>query len=138
MIYGVGIDIIEVSRVRAVFKRHGSRAKNRILTKAEQAQCRRRKDPSQHIAGLFAAKEAVLKAIGIGFARGARWRDIEIRPDALGRPIVHLSGKTALEAKKRNIAIFHLSISHTAEHAVAQVVAAKGAEPARRRKGIKR
>ncbi|TET35169.1 MAG: holo-ACP synthase [Planctomycetota bacterium] len=123
MIYGIGTDIIEVARIRSMLERHGERARNRLLTEAEQAESEKFSDPAPHIAGRFAAKEAVLKALGTGLIGAMTWHDIEIQTDPHGRPTVTLSGEVAAEAEKRNIARIHLSISHTAEYATAQAVA---------------
>jgi holo-[acyl-carrier protein] synthase len=123
MIHGIGTDIIEVKRIRSMLERHGERARNRLLTEAEQAGSAKFSDPSPHIAGRFAAKEAVLKALGTGLIGAMTWRDIEIRTDPNGRPTVALSGEVAAEAKKRGIAGIHISISHTADYATAQAIA---------------
>jgi holo-[acyl-carrier protein] synthase len=123
MIYGIGTDLIEVERVRAMFERHGDRARNRLLTESEQEGSRKFADPYPHLAGRFAAKEAVLKALGTGLIGSMRWRDIEIGSDNFGRPVVNLSGDVQAEARRRKIAKIHLSISHTSDYATAYAVA---------------
>jgi len=123
MIYGIGTDIIEVARIRGMLEKHGDRARKRLLTDAERAESERFSDPAPHVAGRFAAKEAVLKALGTGLIGAMTWHDIEVRTDPSGRPLVELTGEVAAEAEKRNISQIHLSISHTAEYATAQAVA---------------
>ncbi len=106
----VGIDVIEVDRVKAAIERHGERFLRRIFTEAEIEYCTRRKKPYHSFAGRFAAKEAVLKAIGTGLSSGIRWKDVEIRNDERGRPYVILHGRAEEVVGNRKIDI---SISHS-------------------------
>jgi holo-[acyl-carrier protein] synthase len=84
---GIGNDIIEIERVRKSFKNHGEALLNRLLTPKEKAYCLQFKDPALRFAGRFAAKEAIVKALGSGFGKRAFWQEIEILNDQEGRPI---------------------------------------------------
>ncbi len=117
-----GFDLIECIRIANVMANHGQRFLNRILTPSEQERSRQFKDPVPFIAGRFAAKEAILKMIGTGWRGGIAWTDMEVLPDALGRPVVTLSGETARLAAKLGIQRILLSITHTEHHAAASVI----------------
>ncbi len=120
MEYAVGIDIIEIARVGKVLERHPERFLRRVFTPEEVAFCRGR---VPEIAARFAAKEAVMKALGTG-ARGLAWREIEILPNQRGKPLVYLHG----DAHKRGAAIglrgIDISLTHSNEFAIAAVVGA--------------
>jgi holo-[acyl-carrier protein] synthase len=122
MIVGMGIDIAEVPRMRAAIDRHGDRFLNRVFTPAEIAYCQRHKNCHERFAARFAAKEAAMKALGTGWRRGVTWRDFEVFNASSGKPGMRLSGQ-ALEICRRlgghNVL---LSITHTAEYAMAQVI----------------
>jgi holo-[acyl-carrier protein] synthase len=90
MIRGIGCDLIEIARIRASIDRHGALFLNRLFTEREQEYCRRFHDPVPHFAGRFAAKEAVSKALGVGFGKLLSWQDFEILSDAKGKPLVSL------------------------------------------------
>nr|PZN69698.1 MAG: 4'-phosphopantetheinyl transferase [Bacillota bacterium] len=122
MILGTGVDIVAVERLARAVDRHGERFLRRVFTPAELAYCESgRRQRAQRLAARFAAKEAVLKALGIGL-REVRWTDAEVCRDATGRPSLRLSGRLAEIAAARGAARIHLSLSHTREYAVAQVV----------------
>jgi holo-[acyl-carrier protein] synthase len=116
MILGIGNDIIEIARIKAILARYPDRFLDRILTPYEQDYCLKRREPALHLAGRFAAKEAVVKALGVGFAQGLSWRDIEIRNDSKGKPIVFLSPFATELFGDLNIL---LSISHCHHYATA-------------------
>ncbi len=122
MIIGIGIDLVKISRVREMLKRWGDRFLNRVFTHSEIATAQKKK--SQHIAlsGLFAVKESVLKALGIGFQMGVRWREIETSHNHLGKPVITLSGKTRQIALEQRVSEIFVSISHEGDYAVAQVL----------------
>ncbi|NGX62394.1 MAG: Holo-[acyl-carrier-protein] synthase, partial [Chlamydiae bacterium] len=88
---GVGTDIIEVSRIRIALERHGDRFLERIFTEKERAYSKRASDPIPHLAGRFAAKEAIVKALGTGIGKEVSWQEVEILNDPLGKPEVYLS-----------------------------------------------
>ena len=106
----VGIDVIEVERVKSAIEKYGERFLRRIFTEREINYCSRRKKPYQSFAGRFSAKEAVMKAIGTGLSSGIRWKDIEILNDERGRPYVILHGKAREMVNNRKVDI---SISHS-------------------------
>lgn len=124
MITGIGTDIVEVDRIRAAIERRKTAFINRIFTSGEQEYCQNAKDSAVCFSGRFAAKEAVLKALGTGL-REMRWQDIEIIRDELGKPSVQLSAAAALLAQKRGVSRILLSISHTQEHALAFAIACR-------------
>jgi holo-[acyl-carrier protein] synthase len=120
---GVGVDLVEVSRVSAIIADKGSRVFERLLTPAERAYCESRPDPATHVAVRLAAKEAVYKALqGSPSARGIGWRDIEVTRAPDGRPAVELSGLAAARARELHVGRVLLSLSHTHQAAVAMVV----------------
>ncbi len=121
-----GIDLIECARIGHVLERHGPRFLERILTPAERAYVADRRTPLPHIAGRFAAKEAVLKVLGTGWRGAVSWTDVEIVNDASGRPSVRLSGAGAEQARRLRIGEVLVSITHTKEYAAATAI---GVEP---------
>ncbi len=122
-ILGVGIDIVECLRIAQMIERHGELFITRVYTDAEIEYCTARKAATQHYAGRWAAKEAVLKAIGTGWRRGIGWRDIEICNNRAGAPTVKLRGGAKDVMDRAGIQRMHVSISHCRSHAVAYVVA---------------
>jgi holo-[acyl-carrier protein] synthase len=122
VIISIGIDIIEVRRVREVLART-PRFVERVFTPLERAYCDGRGAvAAQHYAARFAAKEAALKALGTGWGGGVGWQDVEIARDGAGAPSLVFHGR-ALELFRRSGATrAHVSLAHTAEHAVAQVI----------------
>jgi holo-[acyl-carrier protein] synthase len=122
MIVGTGIDIAEVPRIRETIARHGERFLTRVFTEGEIQYCESKANRVERYAARFAAKEAGMKAIGTGWNHGVRWRDIEVSRQPGGRPTLLLHGKAAEFAAQlgaRNIA---LSLTHTAQQAMAQVI----------------
>ncbi len=117
-----GIDLVECERIAHVWRQHPDRFLDRILTPAEQAYCTRMKNPVPHIAGRFAAKEAILKVIGTGWRGQIAWTDIEIVNNDAGQPLVLLSGHTREVANRLGIRRILLSITHTQTHAMASAV----------------
>jgi holo-[acyl-carrier protein] synthase len=125
-ILGTGIDLIEVDRIeRAINRpRTGARFRARVFTDGEVAYCESRGRPRyQSYAGRFAAKEATMKALGTGWNRNVGWGEIEVVRQRGRAPTIRLSGKAAEFAGKRGITAFHLSITHTANTAMAHVIA---------------
>ncbi len=123
MIIGTGVDIIEVDRVRGAIERHTERFLHRIYSKSEIDYCRESASPYQRFAPRFAAKEAVLKSLGIGWQKGAGFSNITVVNNAMGAPNVMLSGKSLEISEKLGVKKIHLSLSHTSSYAVAQAVA---------------
>jgi holo-[acyl-carrier protein] synthase len=122
-IVGTGIDIVECLRIAQMIERHGELFISRVYTDAEIEYCTTRKAATQHYAGRWAAKEAVLKALGTGWRRGIGWRDIEIRNNRSGAPTVALRGGARDVMVRAGIERMHVSISHCRSFAVAYVVA---------------
>lgn len=116
MIHGIGTDIIEVKRIEESIERFGQRFLDRIFSYDEQAYCLHHRDAYRHFAGRFAAKEAIVKALGTGFRNGIGWLDIEIINDAQGKPIAQLSTRLKEQFDSPRI---HLSISHGRDYATA-------------------
>jgi holo-[acyl-carrier protein] synthase len=114
----VGVDLIEIERIRRALARHGEGFKRRCFTAAEIAYCDAKPNPPQHYAGRFAAKEAVGKALGSGVY--FTWREIEVR--GRPKPGVHLSGRTAAWAAKVGAGRIELSMTHSRELAAAVAV----------------
>jgi holo-[acyl-carrier protein] synthase len=117
--HSVGVDIIEIARIRAAIERWGDRFLKRIYTESELKLCHRQ--PS-HLAGRFAGKEAVMKALGTG-VRGIKWREIEILAERSGKPLVQLYGKAQDKADSLGFGRLAISLSDSREYAVAFVVA---------------
>ena len=125
MIVGTGIDIAEVPRIREAIERHGQRFLKRIFTEGEIQYCESKANRVERYAARFAAKEAGMKAIGTGWNHGVRWRDIEVARKPGGRPTLQLHGKAAEFAAKLGATNIALSLTHTAEQAIAQVILEK-------------
>ena len=119
-----GIDLVECSRIAKMIEKHGERFAERILTPAERQLAQRFRNPTEFIAGRWAAKEAILKMIGTGWQGRISWGDMEILPDELGQPHVTLTGETARIATEKGIARVLLSITHTKGHAAASAIGA--------------
>jgi len=118
-----GIDLVETGRVAGMMKEHGDRFLNRVFTPAEVAYARSTRDEIEKLSGRFAAKEAVLKLVGTGWRGKIAWTDIEVINNAMGQPEVTLSGEVAEIARKLGIAHISISITHTANFAIASAVA---------------
>ncbi len=121
MITGIGIDLVEVERIRRMLVDHGGRFKARTFTPGEIAYCDPCADPAMHYAARFAAKEAAAKALGTGLwsEAGVNWTDIEVLRAQEGRPSLQFHANAArLTTGLRS----HLSITHTKDHAMAQVI----------------
>src|SRR5438477_3233789 len=126
-ILGHGIDIVETDRIKRSVNEHGQRFLDRVYTAVEQEYCaRNRKRYFEHLAGRFAAKEAVLKVLGTGWRGGIAWTDVEIRPQPSGQPVVVLSGECLRIATELGISRWHVSISHIETHAMASAIGMRG------------
>lgn len=122
-IVGHGIDIIETARIKRSVEEHGDRFLDRVYTPGERAYCERsRKRYYEHLAGRFAAKEAVLKVLGTGWRGGIAWTDIDIVSHTSGQPRVVLNGECLRIANDLGIRAWHVSISHIETHATASAI----------------
>jgi len=121
-IVGTGIDICEVARVGDAIERFGQRFLKRVFTEAERAYCESKRNRIERYAARFAAKEAAMKAIGTGLRRGVTWQDFEVSREPGGRPTILIRGKAAEFAAKLGMKRVALSITHTKDQAMAQVI----------------
>ncbi len=126
MIIGSGIDLTEIGRIQQTMDRYGQRFLDRIFTGAEQAYCLRKRKAAESLAARFAAKEAAAKALGTGISYGVTWLEIEVVREAGGRPTIRFFGRAAEIAARLGVAHAALSLTHTAELAMASVVLEDG------------
>jgi holo-[acyl-carrier protein] synthase len=122
MIAGTGVDIVEVARVAAAIDRFGERFLTRVFTEREIRYCNSKLNRAERFAARFAAKEAGMKALGTGARNGVTWRSLEVGHARGGRPTLTFSGRAAAVAESMGAKRAWLSLSHTAEHAIAQVI----------------
>ena len=122
MIVGIGIDVAEVKRIRAVIESQGARFLRRVFTPDEVAYCEQFKNKYERYAGRFAAKEAGMKALGTGWSRGVRWVDVEVVRHHGARPTLELKGEARKIADRLGVKRVAVSITHTVEQAIAQVI----------------
>ena len=121
-----GIDLVEIARVERLMRDHAGRFLERVFTSTEQEVARTRgRRQSEFLAGRFASKEAVLKALGTGLSDGVGWTEIEVLPDPRGAPGIILSGRTLEIASSKGLEAWLVSISHTDTHAQASVLAGR-------------
>jgi holo-[acyl-carrier protein] synthase len=121
MIIGIGIDLVKIDRIDKAGKNQ-SGFLERVFTEREREYCSRQKFPAQHYAGRFAAKEAVLKAIGTGWSAGVKWTDMEVLHGDGGGPVVNISGRVKDLMDLKGVKQILLSYSHDEGYAVAHVV----------------
>ena len=122
MVYGIGIDIIKIERFERSLERWGDRLRARLFTPRELSSCQNKAQPGKHLALRFAAKEAFLKALGIGMFQGIAWIEMEIINDLRGRPHMSLTGEAEKICQEKGIKEIFVSISHEAEYGVAHVL----------------
>jgi holo-[acyl-carrier protein] synthase len=130
----MGIDLVEVRRIDRLLVKWGDRFTGRFFATGEVAYCSSKARPAIHFAARFAAKESFLKSLGIGLGMGVHLRDIEVSRDRRGKPALTLHGRAASMLAERDVTAVHLSLTHTAEHAVAAVVLETGAKRKTERK----
>ena len=122
MIVGLGVDIVEIKRLREILARQQDRFIQRVFTESEQEYCRSHRDPVPHYAARFAAKESLFKALGTGWAKGVSWRDAEVVREAMRAPILVLHGQAEKLSESLGVDAVHLSLTHSNESAVAVVI----------------
>ena len=122
MIIGAGVDIAEVPRLERAIARYGARFLERVFTPLEIEYCDRHKNRFERYAARFAAKEAGMKALGVGWRGGIRWRDLEVVNLRDGKPTLRLHGEAARIAEKHKVRNVSLSLTHTQRQALAQVI----------------
>ena len=122
MIVGLGLDIAEIDRIEAAITRHGAPILERLYTPAEVAYCESHRNKFERYAGRFAAKEAAMKALGTGWRRGVRWRDIEVIRERSGKPSLALNGAAKRIAEGLGAKNISLTITHSGNLALAEVI----------------
>jgi holo-[acyl-carrier protein] synthase len=122
MIIGIGVDIVEIERFRKVIERLKDRFLLRVFTPGERIFCDNHRNPVPHFAVRFAAKEAVFKALGTGWAKGVTWLDVEVLRERQDPPKLVLSGEALRLSEKKGVRNLHLSLSHTEQSAIAMVI----------------
>jgi holo-[acyl-carrier protein] synthase len=122
MVVGSGVDLCEVPRIKDAIARHGKRFLERVFTRREIDYAERKKNKFERYAARFAAKEAGMKALGTGWRGGLGWCDIEVTNLSSGRPTLAFHGKAAEIAERLGVRNIALSITHTAEQAMALVI----------------
>ena len=127
MIVGLGLDIAEIDRIEAAIVRHAGPFIERLFTPREAAYCEQHKNKYERYAGRFAAKEATMKALGTGWRRGVRWRDIEVIREPSGKPTLHLAGVAGELAARMGVKNISLTITHSGNLALAEVIFENGA-----------
>jgi holo-[acyl-carrier protein] synthase len=131
-----GIDMVECSRIEEAIERHDQHFLERVFTPAELEYCLGRKRRIEHLAGRFAAKEAVFKVLGTGWTNGINWTDVEIRNDPSGQPRAFLSGRCRQIADEMGLTGIYISISHIGTHAIASAIGTSDTDgDAERRQG---
>jgi holo-[acyl-carrier protein] synthase len=131
-IVGIGTDIVECVRIGRMIAEHGELFLQRVYTDKEIRYCRSRRQATEHFAGRWAAKEAVLKALGTGWRRNISWRDVEIRNDASGQPRVAVRGEAKEIARKMQLQDMLITVSHCRTFATAVAIAIR--RPTRRKR----
>ena len=126
MIYGIGVDLVQVARIAAILDRYGERFLKRVFTPREIDHCRDKARTASMLAMRFAAKEAFSKALGVGLRQGGiRWREVEVVPDPRGKPDLALTGRAAQLCAENGITNMHLTLTDEAALAQAVVVLEK-------------
>ncbi|MGB6369919.1 MAG: holo-ACP synthase [Atribacterota bacterium] len=122
MIIGCGIDLVKIERIEKIIKKWGDNFTSRVFTLLEREYCEKKKgNKYQSYAGRFAAKEALLKSLGLGLS-GVNWKEIEIENNELGQSIIETSGKLKKIASEKGVSKYFITISHTKDYAIAQVI----------------
>lgn len=125
MIYGIGIDVVEVGRIEDAMTKLGAAFLDRLFTKDEQEYCEKQKRPALHFAARFAAKEAVSKALGTGIGEQTGWLDMEVERAESGAPKMVFTGRAADFLASQDINEVQISLSHAKEYAAANAIAVK-------------
>lgn len=131
MVIGIGIDLVEVERLRLSLERFGDRFLARVFTTQEQRSCADRRHPAEGLAARFAAKEAGAKALGTGLGRGIGWHDLEVVREEDHAPELRLGGNARLRAEALGVDRIHLSLTHSGAYATAIVLLESSANQGR-------
>jgi holo-[acyl-carrier protein] synthase len=122
MIIGTGVDVVDIARIRRVLEKSENRFISRVFTPAEQQFCNGHRDPAPHYSVRFAAKEALFKALGTGWAKGVTWLDVEVLREQQEAPVLRLYGEAQRLSASMGAHKAHLSLSHSDQWAVAMVI----------------
>jgi len=125
MIFGTGIDIIEINRIKQSLQKYSDRFEQKVFTQKEVDYCHSQADPAKHFAARFSVKEAVLKCFGTGMTGGILWKDIEIDKQKSGQPTLNLYGKGKELFRQLKLKHIHITITHDKNYAVAHAIAEK-------------
>ena len=125
MIFGTGIDIIEVNRIKQSIQKYSNRFEQKVFTQKEVDYCHSQADPAKHFAARFSVKEAVLKCFGTGITGGVLWKDIEVDKQKSGQPVLNLYGKGRELFGRLKLKRIHISITHDKKYAIAHAIAEK-------------
>ncbi len=123
MIFGTGLDIIAIDRIKKSLAKYSPRFENKIFTDKEIIYCQSQADPGKHFAVCFAVKEAVSKSLGMGINHDIGFKDIEVVNQNSGKPIVKMGGRGKILFEKMNLKSIHISISHDRHYAIAHAIA---------------
>jgi holo-[acyl-carrier protein] synthase len=121
-VLGIGVDLVECARIQRSIDRFGDKFLHRVFTDGEIAYSMSMKFPARHLAARFAAKEALSKAFGTGIGKAMGWRDIDVQKKPSGEPFVVLSGHAKELADRRAVRAVWITLSHTDDHAMAEIV----------------
>jgi holo-[acyl-carrier protein] synthase len=122
MVVGIGIDLVKIKRIESVCRKWKKRFLERIFTQTEQDYSFSFRRPYPHLAGRFAVKEAVFKAIGTGWRKGVRWTDVEVYNESSGQPHVRVHGKVRDWVEDHGVTEIQVSLSHDTDYSIGQVV----------------
>ena len=122
MIVAIGIDLVEITRIEQVFARRGERFRARVFTEGEISYCERRASRFASYAARFAAKEAVMKALGTGWSEGVGWTDVEVISEPSGAPVLLLHRRALDRMRAIGATKAHISLTHSGDLAIAQVL----------------
>ncbi|HBC85375.1 MAG TPA: holo-ACP synthase [Lentisphaeria bacterium] len=125
MILGMGTDIVEISRIRKILKKNSYEFLSKVFTRKELRESQAKKNSAEYLAGRWAVKEAVSKALGCGIGSDCSWKDINTANDAKGAPKTSLSGTALKTSRKKHAGKIHVSISHEKDFAIATVILEK-------------
>jgi holo-[acyl-carrier protein] synthase len=123
MIFGTGLDIIEIDRIKKSLKKYSPKFEQRVFTTTEIDYCKSQGDPAKHFAARFAVKEAVSKCLGTGITGALGFKDMEVINEKTGKPVLIMLGKGKELFKKLELKSIHISISHDSTHAIAHAIA---------------
>ena len=123
MIFGTGLYIIEVERIKNSIEKYSPKFEQRVFTSNEISYCQSQGDPAKHFAARFAVKEAVSKCLGTGITGALGFQDMEVIHEDTGKPVLKMLGKGKELFQKHNLKIIHISISHDRTHAIAHAIA---------------